>query len=250
MHVWTKDLDSGKETPLSPAPADKQWPVISRDGSSIAFTVYEKPNWPIYVAATAGGFTERVCKNCGRPDDWSPDGRKLLYLYGTPPHKSIGLLNTVGGENQVDLLKHPNYENKPRSPHFSWDNLWITFYILDGLRGSSQQSSHGRAGFLSQTNCHRPISQWSGAGRKGMDCRNGRLDPRCGATLVARWQHPLLPLRTRPVPMHLGSEIGSSYEAPCFFQPFRYITSTVRSCLAGTRTRALQDWLLPRTRSF
>ena len=134
MEVRTKALDSGKETPLSPGPADKQWPVISRDGSRIAFTVYEKQNRPIYVASTGSALMEKLCDHCGRPEDWSSDGKRLFYGdENPPPHNDrIGLLKIVSGENQKELLKDSRQSNSIRSPRFSSENDWIAFYLVTG----------------------------------------------------------------------------------------------------------------------
>ena len=127
MNVWTKDLGSGRDTPLGTFPKDKFYPVVSPDGSKIAFGGREdQPTLSMYVVA-ASGFPEEVLPDACRPEHWSSDGTKLLHVrFGT--NGSIGFLDTRSWQNKPYLLKHAKYQTA--SPRFSWDNAWITFYLV------------------------------------------------------------------------------------------------------------------------
>jgi len=118
--IWLKDLESGKETNVAPSTANKFWPVITADGSKVAYRLESPPVF--YVVAADGGATVKVCDDCLRLDDWSPDQKYLLYHWG-PPWR-VALLNVASGE-KTNLFHHAEYNLF--QPHFSADGHWITF---------------------------------------------------------------------------------------------------------------------------
>lgn len=124
--VWIKDVKAGRESALTATPADEASPVISRDGSKVAYTMAGDPKQPIYVITAAvppvSGVPESVCESCGEPVDWSPDGRSLLYLSGRP--KTVGLLQLASGERNP-LLQHSRYLLD--QARFSPDGRWIAW---------------------------------------------------------------------------------------------------------------------------
>ena len=78
--VWMKDLTSGAERALTASPAIKEQAEITADGTRVAYMIRggsTQQIYEIYEIATAGGVPEKLCDGCGRPWDWSPDGRKL-----------------------------------------------------------------------------------------------------------------------------------------------------------------------------
>jgi Tol biopolymer transport system component len=80
MDVWLKNLDSGRESPVTLTPSDEWWPQMTPDGSRISYEVRERDDKPvIYVLPASGGVAERVCEDCGGPWDWSPDGQSFFY---------------------------------------------------------------------------------------------------------------------------------------------------------------------------
>jgi Tol biopolymer transport system component len=129
MNVWTKDLSSGKETPLGPFPKDKFYPVVSPDGSMIAFGVRWMKHSPLSMwlrlrVVSRKRFSRktadqniglRTARNC------SPFTLAILRIVlGSWTHRSE--------ENKPYLLKHAKYQTA--SPRFSRDNAWITFYLV------------------------------------------------------------------------------------------------------------------------
>ena len=117
-NVWIKDLASGKETGLTVTPSDEAYPIISADGSKVAYEM----GAAIYVVAAGGGVPQKVCQDCGTPWHWSSDGKKILYRSRQP--RSQGLLNVASGE-KIELLQHPEYNLY--QAHFSADDRWISF---------------------------------------------------------------------------------------------------------------------------
>ena len=125
--VWMKDLESGKETALTATPAREEEAEISPDGTRVSYTVIEGSRWPLYQIATTGGPPEKICEDCGRPWDWSPDGRKLLYLIvegRKQAHTALGLFD-VATRQTSDYVVDPEFS--VARARFSPDGRWISF---------------------------------------------------------------------------------------------------------------------------
>ncbi len=122
--VWLKELPGGAEVALTTTPSAEESPLISPDGSRVAFSAPEGQKYSIYVAATTGGVPDKLCEGCGRRLwDWSPDGKYLAYQ---PPGGAprIGLLEAASGR-AVELLQHPKL--RLFHSYFSPDGRWIAF---------------------------------------------------------------------------------------------------------------------------
>src|SRR5436190_1384355 len=124
MEVWVKELESGKETVVTPAPSATYYPRISADGLTVAYRVRESGKSPLYVVPAAGGAPERKCDDCGAPGDISPDGSELLY-HLFDGNRAVGLLDLRSGQRVV-LTRHP--QNLIAQPHFSPDGRWIALH--------------------------------------------------------------------------------------------------------------------------
>ena len=125
--VWIKDLESGKESALTATPAREQNAEISPDGKYIVYVIFEQTGGVFYKIPTSGGVPERICEDCGRPWDWSPDGRKILYLIEEgrrTANVALGLLDVATGR-KTDYLVNSTYS--VARVRFSPDGHWISF---------------------------------------------------------------------------------------------------------------------------
>lgn len=124
LDIWIKDLAGGEEAMLveGSQPAGVSMPRISRDGAKVAFQRLEQGKRAIYVSALKGGEPVRVCEDCGPPSNWSPDGRRLLYLRPQEPRSRVHLLDTQTGAH-LPLIEHP--ELPLYVPRFSPDGRWV-----------------------------------------------------------------------------------------------------------------------------
>jgi Tol biopolymer transport system component len=140
--VWVKDLATRAETAVTTAPANvgMSMPQLSKDGSKVAYVVFEGiGKRALYVVGSAGGVPDKVCEgeDCGRPQDWSNDGSKLLYD-GAAPFGRFLLLDLASGQKQ-ELLRHPN---QPMfRPSFSMDQRWISFSRANQCAGPNHLRS-------------------------------------------------------------------------------------------------------------
>jgi hypothetical protein len=83
--LWLFELERGTASRLTFDPADDFNPVFSRDGTRILFTSTRKGPRDIYSKASTGvGEDEPVLEGEGAKnvDDWSPDGRLVVYDTG------------------------------------------------------------------------------------------------------------------------------------------------------------------------
>src|SRR5262249_8814189 len=74
FHVWVRDLKTGAESALTSSAKQDVCPAISRDGQRVA-------SWDgtaVFLLAANGGAPQLLCRQCGRPDDWSLNGKLIL----------------------------------------------------------------------------------------------------------------------------------------------------------------------------
>ncbi len=89
VRAWFKDLASGENHALQPQREPSDAPIISPDGSRVAFTAEMEQGtrgprntiWnELFVAPADGGAARRVCGDCGYANGWTPDGKGLLTV--------------------------------------------------------------------------------------------------------------------------------------------------------------------------
>lgn len=120
--VVMKRIGSSAETMFTRVPED-HYPAVSRDGTRVAYSFRRDGKFPILVVATAGGAPEQVCDDCGTVEEWSPDGRRIIYVTADDP-SAVGVLH-LGSSPDGAWLKHPGYGIY--NPRLSSDGGWLAF---------------------------------------------------------------------------------------------------------------------------
>jgi Tol biopolymer transport system component/predicted Ser/Thr protein kinase len=124
-NVWIKDLDTGKESPLTANLSVGFRPILSPDGSRVTYPAYEETRRPLYVVPASGGVARKICEDCGALWDWSADGQDMLIAALSPKAtRTVGLFRPETGERAV-ILAHPEYNLYV--PRFSPDGRWVSF---------------------------------------------------------------------------------------------------------------------------
>ncbi len=131
--VFVRNLKTNEETSLTQTAAD-DYPVVSRNGGKVAYSVEQGGKMAVFVVAANGGAHERVCANCGEVEQWTPDGNALLYVTTDDP-SGVGLLQ-VGSSPRRDWLKHPSYGIF--NPRLSSDGRWVSFNARENRRAPAR----------------------------------------------------------------------------------------------------------------
>jgi WD40 repeat protein len=142
----TKDLESGRERILTEQGNGRS--LISRDGLRLAYAVHNGEQIGLYVMNTMGGDAEKVCDDCARNWDWSPDGKKVAYIAGDHP-PCLGVYDV---ESHRSTYMLPDSEYQIYEPRFSPDGRWLAFnarlgpdrtqgFAIDVLRASAVRKS-------------------------------------------------------------------------------------------------------------
>jgi hypothetical protein len=185
-------------TRYRPRPEDR--PLISPDGSRVAYDSLESGRGALYVVDTARpAMPRRVCDDCGSPMDWTGDGRWILYGAGEPPR--LWLLDVESGR-KTDLVPDPQYtlleaafSPEPGGPG------WVAL-VAEGIGPGAVRGfvAPFRDGSFSNPREWIPVSentqsfslQWSLDGNT-LYSLAVRDDFRC------LWAHPLEPATKRPL---------------------------------------------------
>jgi hypothetical protein len=142
--LYALDLESGQQTLLISGLDSGAFASVSRDGRQIAYTVQEGDSYSIQVgeAGADPSTTHVVCKGCGVPRRFSPDGRFLLYSPERKPNLSnrkwtVRLMELASGKDRP-WLEHPTESVWAES--FSDDGAWLAILLFPP--GSAQLPKH------------------------------------------------------------------------------------------------------------
>ena len=131
--IWLLDLIRGVSTRFTFDLAPDSAPVWSPDGSRVAFAAYRAGGNGIYQKATNGSGKEqelvRATGDPKLPDDWSRDGRFLLYTQRDPrTHADLWVLPLAGdGTPSGTATPFANTEFSEEQGRFSPDTRWIAY---------------------------------------------------------------------------------------------------------------------------
>jgi Tol biopolymer transport system component len=132
--VWTKDLATGKEAPLTSTPEEKYAAVISPKGGDVYFSMVRDGKRGVYRIPRAGGVPEQVADGMFYPTDVSADGRfvVLQHRFDTPRQSDAGTENaTIAVLDTTTGAKVQNFPGPGYSlyrGHLSPDARWVVFH--------------------------------------------------------------------------------------------------------------------------
>ena len=109
--LWLYDFARGTSTRLTFDPADDQSPIWSPDGRQIAFSSSRKGPQTLYIKPANGATPEEPLIEADReksPQDWSPDGRFILYVYRQiDGHQDLWALPMTGERKPFPVIQTP-----------------------------------------------------------------------------------------------------------------------------------------------
>jgi Tol biopolymer transport system component/predicted Ser/Thr protein kinase len=127
--IWIFDLLRGGKTRLTFDPADDIDPIWSPDGTRIAFTSDRSGQRNIYWKPADGSGPEELLvgskEGQENVEDWSRDGKYLIYNYVPGNRAALRVLPLVGDRKPVTYLDTAFYTQQSQ---FSPDGRWVAYY--------------------------------------------------------------------------------------------------------------------------
>jgi len=123
--VWGKDLKTGDAKALTATAQSEASPLLSPDGSEVAFGYAPPLPESIWLVPFQGGSMKQICSDCGEPRSWLPDGSGVLFQKLSQRESLIGILDRSG--HIVPLLE--SSESSLFSPSVSRDGKWLALIV-------------------------------------------------------------------------------------------------------------------------
>jgi WD40 repeat protein len=127
-HVWIHDQARGTTSRFTFDPASDDIPVWSPDGKSVIFSSVRGGQFGLYEKSVGGASQEELLLKSDRPifpEDWSADGRFVLYTEQDPKtNDDLWILPLVGDRKPRAVVNSPFAETQGR---FSPDGRWIAY---------------------------------------------------------------------------------------------------------------------------
>jgi Tol biopolymer transport system component len=122
QEIRVLEVASGQETRIGETPGATP-PVISDDGTQVAYGVREKDSLSIYAAPVTGGVARRICTGCGRPIEWFGHSTRILYDEAAK-NSEIAVLDVAAGKSTTILRSKAK---RIYTPRLSPDRRWLGF---------------------------------------------------------------------------------------------------------------------------
>jgi Tol biopolymer transport system component len=129
LDIWLSDLTRGGFTRFTTDPAGDQFPLWSPDGAQVVFASNRRRTLDLYLKPSSGGGAEELLletANPKAPQDWSKDGRFLLYVEVDPKTTfDLWALEMEGNRQQRRPVVSTPFDE--RHGQFSPDGRWVAF---------------------------------------------------------------------------------------------------------------------------
>jgi len=127
--IWIHDVATSAKTRVTLDPARDTRTIWSPDGREIAFASNRNGAYQIFITSSEAGGKFRPLlaggkQVAGLPDDWSPDGRYIVYMGDVHPGLRILKRNDQGGWDATLLSSGTIYEGAGR---FSPDGRFLAY---------------------------------------------------------------------------------------------------------------------------
>jgi len=128
--IWVQDIARGVRTRLTFGPVANQAPVWSPDGKWIAYNSARNGHSQLYRKLSDGSGDEELLLEEDAealiPDDWSRDGKSLLFSRSIAMNWEIRMLPLEGDRKSYVVVPHSAASATSR-PHISPNGRWIAY---------------------------------------------------------------------------------------------------------------------------
>jgi eukaryotic-like serine/threonine-protein kinase len=199
--IWLFDLSRGVPSRFTTDPAADSFPLWSPDGSQIVFSSTREGVFNLYAKKASGVGNEELLfksEETKVPDDWSPDGRFIVYESRNPKRKlDLWLLPTSGNREPVSFLQTDFNEQQAK---FSPDGKWIAYTSdVSGRPEVYVQTFPASGGPLRVSTGGGAQPEWRGDGHElfyiASDRKLMAVEVKLGATFEAKAPQPLFSTR-------------------------------------------------------
>jgi serine/threonine protein kinase len=144
--IWVQDIARGVRTRLTFGPVANQAPVWSPDGKWIAYNSARNGHSQLYRKHSDGSGDEELLLEENAegliPDDWSRDGKSLLYSRNIGADWEIRMLPLEGDRKSYVVVPHAITTITSR-PHISPNGRWIAYPSAESGAGEVYVAAFG-----------------------------------------------------------------------------------------------------------
>jgi dipeptidyl aminopeptidase/acylaminoacyl peptidase len=236
--IWLRDLESGKDTPVTVGPTPEFRGVISPDGAKVVFARGEQGRRKVYLVELGRGTERLLLEDIGSHMDWTPDGKKILYYTNSPIRWKTVDVET--GEQRDLGLEHSQYP--VYTVRLSPDQNWVSFK-LQGAPGTPLFVSRLVAGIAQKESQWIPLGEGWGTGRSWWSPDGNSLYYLSNQDEFACiWVQPLEPATKKPKGPPRAFQHFHGRLRPSIFAPFGYGMTAGKHYLPLSETKA-NIWL-------
>jgi Tol biopolymer transport system component len=241
--IWVLDLSRNTQTRLTFDPADDSIPLWSPDGSHIAFTSTRNNSFGLYQKNSNGTGDEELLLKTGAsvvPEDWSLDGRFLVYMAEGGSGRTVWSLPLAGERKPVPLLKASFAE---RHAQLSPDGRWIAYTSNESGAYQVYVQSFPAAGGKWQVSANGGVQpRWRHDGKElfylAPDNKLMSVAVRAGATFEAGTPQALF--QTRTYGLAPNSAYSQQYDVTANGQ--RFLLNLDMSDVTATPLTVVLNW--------
>jgi len=198
--IWLQELGRGVLSRFTFRPGINLSSVWSPDSSRLVFTFASTYLWDIYQKPAGGNGQEELLLHAGIngfPDDWSPDGKWIVYQEtGQKTANDLWLLPLNGDRKPVPYLQTPFDELNAR---FSPDGRWMAYQSNESGRFQIYLQTVPPSGAKYQiSSSGGAVPQWRRDGKElfyvAADQKLMAVPVKLGTTVEAGTPQPLFPV--------------------------------------------------------
>jgi eukaryotic-like serine/threonine-protein kinase len=203
--IWLFDLARGVPSRFTTDDASDSFPIWSPDGNEIVFASTREGVFNLYLKKANGLENEQPLLKSDEtkiPDDWSRDGKFIIYESRSPKTKlDLWLLPMSGPRDPISFLKTDFNEQQAQ---FSPDGKWIAYTSdISGKPEVYVQTFPASGGAVRVSTNGGAQPQWRRDGLElfyvATDRKLMAVEVKLGATFEAKTPQPLFPVRVLTV---------------------------------------------------